>query len=251
MHAMATPIRDRTMTATDWVIGFAMVFPTMVTLAYFDWLAGGNPTVQKAVYLIGKVLQFALPIVWVWGFQRRRELPPLKAGGVGIGVVFGLLVMAAMLGLHHGVLRPAGFYDEPTTSGVTPAAELHAKIRQMGLEPLAAYAAASAFYALVHSFLEEYYFRWFVFGQLRERQWPAGAAILWSSLAFMAHHVIVLKTYFGWFSPYTYLLAGAIAIGGAIWAWLYHRHGSLLGPWLGHLIVDAAIFTIGLGFRAA
>ena len=28
-----------------------------------------------------------------------------------------------------------------------------------------------------------------------------------------------------------------------MWAWLYHRSGSLLGPWLGHALVDAAIFV--------
>jgi hypothetical protein len=27
--------------------------------------------------------------------------------------------------------------------------------------------------------------------------------------------------------------------------WLYRRSGSLLGPWLGHLLVDALIFTVG------
>jgi membrane protease YdiL (CAAX protease family) len=36
-----------------------------------------------------------------------------------------------------------------------------------------------------------------------------------------------------------------IAIGGAAWAWVYDRSKSLYGPWLSHLIVDAAIFWIG------
>jgi len=36
-----------------------------------------------------------------------------------------------------------------------------------------------------------------------------------------------------------------VGAGGAFWAWLYHRSGALAGPWLGHLLADAAIFTIG------
>ena len=43
----------------------------------------------------------------------------------------------------------------------------------------------------------------------------------------------------------TYFFAICVAIGGMIWAWLYDRTGSLYGPWLSHLAVDAGIFFIG------
>jgi membrane protease YdiL (CAAX protease family) len=61
----------------------------------------------------------------------------------------------------------------------------------------------------------------------------------------MAHHVLVLGKYFGFDSPATWLFSSCVAVGGAVWAWLYNRTGSLLGPWLSHLLVDAAIFAIG------
>jgi membrane protease YdiL (CAAX protease family) len=70
-------------------------------------------------------------------------------------------------------------------------------------------------------------------------------SVLVSSLGFMAHHVIILAMYFGWASWATCLFSLAIAIGGAVWAWLYERSESLVGPWLSHLLVDAAIFVIG------
>ena len=41
------------------------------------------------------------------------------------------------------------------------------------------------------------------------------------------------------------LLSAAVAIGGAFWAWLYERSGSLVGPWMSHLLVDAGIFLVG------
>ena len=34
-------------------------------------------------------------------------------------------------------------------------------------------------------------------------------------------------------------------VGGVFWSWLYDRTGSLLGPWLSHLMIDAGIFWVG------
>ena len=105
------------------------------------------------------------------------------------------------------------------------------------------YAILGGFYAVVHSFLEEYYFRWFVFGRLRELLRFAPAAIV-SGLAFMAHHVIVLYVFLGP-SLHTAFLSLCIAAGGFIWAWQYERSRSLLGPWISHMIVDTGIFLVG------
>ena len=66
-----------------------------------------------------------------------------------------------------------------------------------------------------------------------------------SSLGFMAHHVILLATFLGWDSPLAYLFALAVAIGGAVWAWIYSWSGALLGIWLSHMLIDAAVFLIG------
>jgi membrane protease YdiL (CAAX protease family) len=104
--------------------------------------------------------------------------------------------------------------------------------------------AVGVFYSLIHSLLEEYYWRWFVFGQLRELTRLVPAIVI-SSLGFMAHHVLVIGTYFGFFSPATWLFSLCVAIGGGVWAWLYNRTGSLLGPWVSHLFVDATIFLVG------
>ncbi len=109
---------------------------------------------------------------------------------------------------------------------------------------LPAYVALAVFYSAIHSLLEEYYWRWFVFGQLaRLIDWRPAAII--SGLAFAAHHVLVLAKYFGYGSPWTWLFALGIAIGGAVWAWLYRASDSLAAVWLSHALVDAAIFGLG------
>jgi membrane protease YdiL (CAAX protease family) len=67
-----------------------------------------------------------------------------------------------------------------------------------------------------------------------------------SGLAFMGHHVLVLNVFFpGWFWPAVVPLSACIALGGVAWAWLYERSGSLLGPWVSHVIVDVALMAIG------
>ena len=216
----------------------AIVFPTLVTLVYFVWLSDYT-TAKQISYAVGKVLQFGLPLVWVFLIQRQPASWPLRGSrGIGLGLAFGALVVAAMFALYWWYLRPSGFFTDSIKDEVVD------KISTFGINQLWQYAALGIFYTLVHSLLEEYYWRWFVFGQLRKLL-PLTPAIIISSLGFMAHHVVLLAVYFGWDSPATYLFSLCIAIGGAIWAWLYAHTNSLLGPWLSHLLVDAAIFAIG------
>ena len=123
-------------------------------------------------------------------------------------------------------------------------AEIRSKVAGMGIASSGAYAALGLFYALGHSGLEEYYWRWFVYRQLRAVT-SFRTALIVSSLGFMAHHVLVLATFFGADSPATYLFSLAVAVGGGIWAAVYERCGSLIGPWVSHALVDAGIFLIG------
>jgi membrane protease YdiL (CAAX protease family) len=119
------------------------------------------------------------------------------------------------------------------------------KVAEFGLNAPAAFAGFAALIAVGHSLLEEYYWRWFIFGRLR-RLVAVGTAALISSLAFMAFHVIDLAMLFpGRFLTLAFPLAVCVGIGGAAWCWLYQRTGSLAAPWLSHLIMDAAIFAVG------
>ena len=114
----------------------------------------------------------------------------------------------------------------------------------MNINSAAKYALMGVFYAAVHSLMEEYYWRWFVFAQLR-RMTTLGPAIVISSLGFMAHHVLVLSVYFGWGTFLSLFFSLSVAVGGVAWSWLFHRSRSLFGPWLSHALVDAGIFLVG------
>ncbi len=217
---------------------FGLSFPTVLTFAYFVLLAPFPASVQQITYGLGKAVQFGFPVLFlVWIARTRPHWTWPGWRGVVVGLVFGAAIFAAMLVLYFTWLRNSdlllGLQDQVLS-----------KVQDLGLDTPWKYAATGLFYALAHSLLEEYYWRWFVFGQLNMRMGLPGAVLL-SSLGFMAHHVILLATYFGWNSPWAYLFATGVAVGGAFWAWLYARSRSLLGPWLSHMLIDAAIFLIG------
>ena len=219
------------------LVVFALTLPTLVTLVYFVWLKNYSPAIQQGSYAIGKSIQFLLPVAWVWYASRHRIGWRIKTNGLWIPILFGVIAAAAMLALYQWGLKGTDRFEGP-------AAAIQEKVSGMALDSVVRFAALGIFYSLVHSFLEEYYWRWFVFIELR-KLCSLPVSILISSIGFMAHHVIVLAIYFGWTSFLTYFFSFSVGVGGAVWAYCYNRNGSLVGPWISHLLVDAAIFLIG------
>ncbi len=227
------------LTAADrTVLGISLVLPTLVTWVYFILLDGAPASLQQGAYSIGKAVQFALPVVWVCLVQRdRQKLNRSSTWSLITGVLFGLVVAFAMATIYFAILKPSGLFDGP-------AAQVRAKVESFGASSPIKFLLLAVFYSAIHSLLEEYYWRWFVFGQLSRVCRPP-TAIAVSSIGFAAHHVLVLQLYFGWLSPLTWLCTLGIIIGGAFWAWLYRTSNSLIAPWLSHALIDAAIFAIG------
>lgn len=220
-----------------------MLLPTVVTWIYFVALSSYSPALQKGAYGIGKIIQFALPLLAWWLVRNHQVSGPRNHPSVNIklsllwGSITGLLIGAAILGLYTWVLLPNGLMDGARN-------QAKSKLQEIGMATPAMLLTVGLFYSLFHSGLEEYYWRWFVFRNLEDRM-PVWFAIGLSSLGFMLHHVLVLARYFDWSSPITYLFSLGVATGGAIWALIYRSTGSLYGAWLSHLFVDAAIFVVG------
>ena len=196
---MKTPSR-----ATLAAVLFAGLFPTFATWLYFVVLPGGRWMLPA--YAACKVLQFAFPLIWVLGVERGRPpknltpWPPLPShtlppgrGGTGAGLLAGLLSglgFAAFLLILWKTLIAGG----PLAARAAQAAS--AKLAGFGIETAVGYLLLAVFYSVLHSLLEEYYWRWFVFGQLaRGCKLPSAIAI--SAVGFSAHHVLVLAHYFG------------------------------------------------------
>lgn len=220
-----------------WLLPVGLVLPSVLTFVYFVGMASAPGGVQQAVFAVAKVAQFLLPIWW-WQQRGRpavggRELTVARAGlGIGLGVAMAAFqVGAALIGEQMGLFE-----------SVQPA--IHAKLAGVGVRTQLQYLLLALFYCVVHSGLEEYYFRWFLWGVCRERL-PRGSAHGLAAIGFMAHHVIVLAWYFGGMHPLTWLGSLAVAVAGLAWSWVSEATGSLWPAWLAHILADAAIFGFG------
>jgi membrane protease YdiL (CAAX protease family) len=228
----------------EWLaLTFAMVFPTAIALTYFLALTGsasgdGNPAMQAA-YGGGKIVQFLFPVVYLAVIGSGLKVRRPHFAGLFWGLAFGLLTAGLILGIYTSEL--SRLFLTPSTRDL-----VRQKVTAMagGATPLR-YLALATFLSVAHSLLEEYYWRWFVFGRLRNLM-PAFAAAILSSIAFMGHHVVVLDVYLpNRFWTATVPLSLGIAAGGGVWCWLFHKTGSVYSPWLSHMIVDAAIMAVG------
>ncbi len=216
----------------------AALLPSGAAWLYFVTFA--DAALMPAVYVACKLVQFSLPLAWIGaGLLRPRGLLAGTARGAAEGILWGLAMAAVLVGVYAGLVAGTGL-------AAASAPRVAARIEAIGAATPARYLLLALAISLVHSFLEEFYWRWLLFGRLRGR-WSGAAALAASSLAFAGHHVIALHAFIG-AGPHgwmTVVLALAVAVGGGLWAWLYARTGSLLAPWLSHVLVDLAIFAIG------
>jgi len=230
---------DATEVKPPWpILVIALALPTAGALIYFVAAQPDEP-LFRVMYAVSKVVQFALPVAVLLAIDRERlKAIRLSTRGLAAGGMVGATIVVAITGIYFGALR-----GTPILSGL--ADSIRAKATGFGLGSPAGLVTFALFLSAIHSFLEEYYWRWFVHAGLRERL-PQTAAVVISSLAFAAHHVVVLAVYFPdriWTATVPFSLA--VAAGGAAWAWLYDRYQSLAGPWLAHLLTDAAIMAVG------
>lgn len=226
-------------------IVFCLTFPAATTWLYLVVLGSPGEVAAdpgwavRIAYALGKVVQFGFPLCYVAWFERDRlRLVRPTWRGLAIGFDFGFLVGLTMLGLFFGWLQTSeAFADTP--------AKIGRLVQDMHCATPGRYLMLATFIAVPHALLEEYYWRWFTFGWLR-RYVPLWPAVAVSALGFMAHHTILLGNFFpGHFWTLAVPFSAGVAVGGAVWAWIYERTGSLYAPWLSHILVDAALMLIG------
>jgi len=222
---------------SGWLIAVlpALVIPFLGALLYFVWFADSN-WVQK-VYAGVKLYTIVWPVIAVWwilredlkGFRgllvfRKRILME----GTGWGLVISVAIMAVLVSPFGEAVR-----DQ--------AGAVRLKAEQMGV--VSHFILFGLFISLLHSFLEEYYWRWFVFGHLHRFLKSKVLAHVVGALAFASHHIVVTTQFFdgamGW------VFGIAVGAGGGIWSCLMIRHRSLIGSWISHVIVDLTLMSIG------
>ena len=237
------------------VSALALTLPLLVSFVYFVWMPG--TIAGKCAYTGIKIAMLLAPVlVGLYYIRNAEPLPTLRqlpkrswlatilpqpaiprpASGyrrsLAGGTIFGLLTS----GFAAALLALPSVGDTLRASGP----QIREQVTAFGV--MEYYFLFGLFIAVVHSALEEFFWRGFVYGHLR-RLVPIPAAHLLAAVGFAAHHVVVLNQFFP--TATAWLLGLGVAIGGLVWSLLYQRYGTLLGAWISHLIVDVAILVIG------
>ena len=98
----------------------------------------------------------------------------------------------------------------------------------------------SLYISFVNSLLEEFFFRGFLFSNLKENR---GFAYCFSALVFSLYHTAMM---IGWFPVLiTGLVLAGLFVGGLIFNWLNERNDCIYVSWLTHMFANFAINTIG------
>jgi len=215
------------------ILALALLVPapsigTLAAMVLFPGTALG-----KGLFAASKLWLVAFPAVWLKLIDRDRfGLSPARNGGFLMGLAsgtgLGLLVLTGWLAFGQGLIDRAFFVG---------------KMREIGLGSLPIYLGGAAYWILVNSVLEEYVWRWFVYGKCEALAGPRMAAML-AALFFTLHHVIALRAYCS--LPVAIACSIGVFSGGAVWSLMYARYRSIWPGYLSHAIVDLCVFGIGV-----
>ena len=100
----------------------------------------------------------------------------------------------------------------------------------------------SLYISFANSLLEEFFFRGFLFSNLK-RHSTRRFAYLFSALAFALYHVAMMVGWFDWWL--NLLVIAGLALGGMIFNRLNEKQDCIYVSWLVHMFANFAINTIG------
>jgi len=211
----------------------ALVVPLLASLIYFVLFPG--TWFGKACFGLVKIHLIVWPViatVFILRESLRRPAPAWKVRFHTLipGVLIGVTVVAAMFVL---MLTPIG--DIVRSSG----GRIREKVDDLGV--LEHYVSFSIFICVINSFIEEYYWRWFAYGNIR-RVMPLFWAHAVAAVAFSAHHIVVVSQFFP--IGFALFVGCSVGVGGLIWSLMYQKYNTILGPWICHIIIDAGFLWI-------
>ena len=219
------------------VLVAAMTLPTLASLAYFVWLEGTSWVAPA--YLGAKMLQFAGPVAGLAVLLAAATGPARPGRSVALGLGTGM-AGAAFTWLSYVVLFRGG------EMAATAAEAITVKLADFHLDTLWRYVLAALLISFLHSWLEEVYWRAFVYRWLHRLMHSEWSLVV-AALGFAAHHVVVIAVYLGDASVFVLVLMSLpVALGGVLWCLLYRTTGNrLLAPWVSHICLDLAIMAVG------
>lgn len=212
----------------------ALVIPFIASFFYFVLFPGtafGNGFYKGVkVFLLVWPIVATILILKVKMIDRSHEKRHLASMMPAVG--FGLLVVGLLFFLLEAT--PLGLILDDNRDRIA------GRIRDLGVADHFLWFAL--FISFFHAALEEFYWRWFVFG-LAQKVMRLPLAYLVASAAFASHHVVVLSQFFP--IAWALVLGACVGIGGAMWCWLSYRYNSLYGAWVSHMVIDLGLMWVG------
>lgn len=212
----------------------AIIVPFIASLFYFILFTGSE--LSQATYVGAKFFILLWPVFSLWiingkTFPKVEIKTLIHVNAIPVGILSGIMISIIMFGLMG---TPLG--------GMVLESSERIRMKTEGLGVLEHYWAFAIFLCLFHSLLEEYYWRWFIYGNLRRLIRPFNAHLV-AGAAFAAHHIVIASQFFP--NPWGFILGGLVGIGGIIWSIMYEKQGTLAGAWTSHLMADLTIMVIG------
>jgi len=188
--------------------------------------------IVQLVYGVTKITMLASPILFYFaGFKLPRF--NLKHN-ISLSLIYGVITGLIMSGLILAIY----FIFQPFFGQFAP--NILIKIADFGI--LKYYWPAAIVISVLHSFFEEYYWRWYAVCGLSTKMANLNSILL-GNFFFTLHHYIILSQFVPFYIAF--LFGTCVGFGGVIWSHIYKRTGSLLGSWISHTLVDLCLFTIG------
>jgi len=217
-----------------WIVTApALVLPLVASFFYFVFFPGtafGNGCyVAIKLFLLTWPLIAGLAILREkpgagWGTKRRRR-------GVIEGGIFGIATSLLLFGLLQLPFFAALLQEQRPV--------IEAKVEGLGVAEH--FLLFAVFLSVAHAWLEEFYWRWFVYGQLRRLVSQPLAHGL-AAAGFASHHIVILSQFFP--LPWGAAFGVCVGLGGLAWSLLLERHRSLTAPWFSHMIIDFAAMAV-------
>lgn len=212
----------------------ALVVPFVASFFYFVLFPG--TAFGNGFYKGVKIFLLVWPVVATLVILREKMIDRSREkrhfAGVLPGVGFGLLIVALLFFLLEAT--PLAQVLDGNRDRIA------GRIRDLGVAGHFLWFAL--FISFLHSALEEFYWRWFVFGQA-QKVMSLPLAYFVAAAGFASHHIVVLSQFFpfGW----ALALGACVGIGGTVWCWLFYRYNSIFGAWVSHMIIDLGLMWVG------
>ncbi len=213
----------------------AMVLPLISSLFYFVFFSG--TTFANILYTSTKVFTLVWPIIAILVIEKNKLVSKAYSLKHHLRVIpFGLITGGAVFVFAVVLYKftPIGGYLQEFREPIK------LKVESFGI--MNHYILFGIFISLIHSLLEEYYWRWYVYGRLSKlisTKW----AIVLAGLAFAAHHYVILGQFVS--VPGAFIFGTLVWFGGSFWCWQIQKQQSLVGAWVGHALIDILIFYVG------